>query len=60
MNNNNNIYDEIKYKKKNIKIFFFFYKSVKFSKKVTYCNSLSELKEHMDIKTLPIPKQVLE
>ena len=32
--------------------------SVKFGRKVTYCNSLTELQELIDVKSLPIPEKV--
>ena len=32
--------------------------SVKFGRKVTYCNSLTELQEMIDVKSLPIPDKV--
>ena len=32
--------------------------SVKFGKKVTYCNSLNDLQEHIDVKSLPIPEKI--
>lgn len=32
--------------------------SAKFGRKIQYVNHLSELSQHMNINTLPIPKQV--